>query len=138
MAKGKKGGKRNAKGITEIVDKDNRVAGARIPIQILVDYRADGSYLFDFCKDVGTGGIFIETESPQNVGEELELTFTIPDSKETLTTTGKVIWIQQEISTKNKSRTQSAGMGIQFVEFSTESKSILEEFVRRYTVEESA
>src|SRR5688500_151991 len=83
--------------ITQIAEDDNRLAGARIPIQILVDYRADGSYLFDFCKDIGKGGVFIETDKPQPPGSELELTFTIPDSKETIFTKGKVIWVQDPI-----------------------------------------
>lgn len=35
--------------------KDNR-NDQRIPIQLLVDYRSEGHYLFDFCKDLGAGG----------------------------------------------------------------------------------
>lgn len=113
---------------------ENRKAGARIPIQILVDYKAEGSYLFDFCKDIGSGGIFIETSTPKEIGDELELTFTIPDSKQTITTLGKVIWSQPYVE-GNK---QPAGMGIQFISFSDENKALLEDFVRRYNIKRSA
>lgn len=33
--------------------KSNR-EDTRVPIQLLVDYKSDGHYLFDFCKDLGT------------------------------------------------------------------------------------
>lgn len=110
--------------------KENRSAGTRIPIQLLVDYKADGNYLFDFCKDLGEGGVFIETKSPKKQGSELELTFTIPDSKQTVTTKGKVIWVQQPIAGRED---LTPGMGIQFESFDTKDRKTLEEFVHRYS-----
>ena len=101
--------------------KDNRQT-VRVPIQLLVDYRADGHYLFDFCRDLGTGGVFIETETPQAPGSTLELTFTIPDSKETLKVQAKI---------ENRSDLQP-GMGVQFAEFTAEQRQILEDFIRRH------
>lgn len=101
----------------------------RLPVQLLVDYRSkNGSYLFDFCRDLGTGGVFIETENPLKTGEEVSLTFTIPDSKETLAATGKVIWVQKALPEKNL----PAGMGVQFDEFTGEQRTLLQDFLRRY------
>jgi len=108
---------------------DLRDSGNRIPIQLLVDYKCDGHFLFDFCRDLGSGGVFIETKSPQNHGTTLDLTFTIPDSKETLTTTGTVIWVQAPV----KGRADLVpGMGVQFEKFGNDQRTILEDFVRRY------
>ena len=109
---------------------DNRTSGTRIPIQLLVDYKADGNYLFDFCKDLGEGGVFIETKNPKKQGSELELTFTIPDSKQTLSTKGKVIWVQEPIEGRQD---LTPGMGIQFESFDSNDRKTLEEFVRRYS-----
>ncbi|NRA43949.1 MAG: TIGR02266 family protein [Oligoflexales bacterium] len=109
---------------------ENRTSGTRIPIQLLVDYKADGNYLFDFCKDLGEGGVFIETKNPKKQGSELELTFTIPDSKQTLSTKGKVIWVQQPIEGRQD---LTPGMGIQFEAFNANDRKTLEEFVRRYS-----
>ena len=108
--------------------KDNRQT-VRVPIQLLVDYKADGHYLFDFCRDLGTGGVFIETESPQPTGSPIELTFTIPDSKETLKAKGTVIWVQGKVPSRPDLH---PGMGVQFAEFNGEQRQILEEFVRRH------
>jgi len=100
----------------------------RVPVQLLVDYRSDGHYLFDFCRDLGTGGVFIETSSPLPMGSTLDLTFTIPDSKQTLRTTGTVIWAQPPVDGR---KNLTPGMGIQFKGFTGEQRSALEEFVRR-------
>ena len=100
----------------------------RVPVQLLVDYRSEGNYLFDFCRDLGTGGVFIETTKPLSHGSVVELTFTLPDSKETLEAKGRVIWVQTAIPEKNT----AAGMGVQFEEFTQEQRVILQEFVDRY------
>ncbi len=101
----------------------------RIPVQLLVDYKSDGNYLFYFCKDLGAGGVFIQTKSPLPQGSDVDLTFTIPDSKETLETTGKVIWVQKYVSGRND---LTPGMGVQFEAFGGEQRKILEAFVNRY------
>ena len=100
----------------------------RVPVQLLVDYRSEGNYLFDFCRDLGTGGVFIETTKPLSHGSVVELTFTLPDSKETLEAKGRVIWVQAAVPEKNT----TAGMGVQFEEFTQEQRVILQEFVDRY------
>lgn len=101
----------------------------RVPIQLLVDYKADGSYLFDFCRDLGTGGVFIQTSKPLPTGSDIDLTFTIPDSKETLNTKGTVIWAQQPVAGR---KDLVPGMGVQFSGFSGEQRRLLEGFVERY------
>lgn len=113
---------------TDASKKDGRI-GRRIPINLLVDYRANGHYLFDFCKDLGTGGVFIETKTPLPQGSDVKLTFTLPDSKETLDASGKVIWVQSPIEGR---KDLTPGMGVQFNGFSTDQRALLENFVQRY------
>lgn len=103
--------------------------GHRVPIQLLVDYKSEGHYLFDFCRDLGTGGVFIETKKPLTMGSNIELTFTIPDSKETLNTKGKVIWVQNQVENRED---LTPGMGVQFDQFSDTQKRQLDKFVERY------
>ena len=109
-------------------EKDDR-SGRRIPIQLLVDYKADGNYLFDFCRDLGTGGVFIQTATPLPTGSTLDLTFTIPDSKQTLMAKGTVIWVQSVVVGR---KDLAPGMGVQFEGFSGEQRRLLDEFVQRY------
>jgi uncharacterized protein (TIGR02266 family) len=113
---------------------ENR-SGFRVPVQLLVDYRADGHYLFDFCRDLGTGGVFIQTTTPLITGADIELTFTIPDSKETLSTKGKVIWVQSVIADRPD---LIPGMGVQFATFDVEQRETLERFVTRYAAAQTS
>ena len=107
--------------------KESRVA-QRIPIQLLVDYQCNGNYLFDFCRDLGTGGVFIETKSPLSTGSKVNLTFTLPDSKETLEAVGKVIWVQSDVPGKSL----TPGMGVQFESFNAKQRELLESFIDQY------
>lgn len=119
---------RTKKNSGRVGDSDLTRSQLRVPINLLVDYRANGSFLFDFCKNLGTGGVFIETKTPLPHGSDIDLTFTIPDSKETLTTTGKVIWIQEEIADR---KDLTPGMGVQFLGFDAKHKQLLEQFIIR-------
>jgi type IV pilus assembly protein PilZ len=110
------------------LSKDSR-RDHRIPIQLLVDYKCNGHYLFDFCKDLGAGGVFIQTDNPLPQGSTIDLTFTIPDSNETLTTKGSVMWVQQEVA-GNKELV--SGMGVQFEAFDSTQRNTLQEFISRY------
>ncbi|RZA18926.1 MAG: TIGR02266 family protein [Proteobacteria bacterium] len=112
---------------SSLTGEENRT-NQRVPVQLLVDYRSDGNYLFDFCRDLGTGGVFIETTKPLSHGSMVELTFTLPDSKETLEAKGRVIWVQGAVPDKNL----KPGMGVQFEEFTPEQRTLLQEFVDRY------
>jgi type IV pilus assembly protein PilZ len=100
----------------------------RVPMQLLVDYKSGGSYLFDFCKDVGAGGVFIETKTPLSAGSEIDLTFTIPDSKETLRTKAKVIWSQGPVTGRSDI---NVGMGVQFTQFNESQRKMLDDFLSR-------
>jgi type IV pilus assembly protein PilZ len=107
---------------------DNGRLNQRVPIQLLVDYKCEGHYLFDFCRDLGAGGVFIETSNPLAHGSTVDLVFTLPDSKETLETKGRVIWVQGKIPGKDL----TPGMGVQFDNFDAKQRKVLEDFVARY------
>jgi type IV pilus assembly protein PilZ len=127
--KAKSGGKKKATKTTGKASGKEGREGHRVPIQLLVDYKSEGHYLFDFCRDLGTGGVFIETKSPLGTGSTIELTFTIPDSKETLNAKGRVIWVQKQVENRND---LTPGMGVQFEKFSDSQKKQLDKFVERY------
>ena len=127
-----KGGSKTTKTSTNTSSPSGSIADRndhRVPIQLLVDYKAGGTYLFDFCRDLGSGGVFIETKQPLSSGSILDLTFTIPDSKETLSAKGKVIWSQAPIPGR---KDVNPGMGVQFSEFNDAQRKTLDDFIRRY------
>jgi len=52
---------------------------------------ANRCYFRDNIKDVSAGGLFIETETPLSINEELFITFFHPDSKVPIKITGKIV-----------------------------------------------
>ena len=65
------------------------------------------------------------------MNSKINLTFTLPDSKETINVEGIVMWVQQKSIIKES----VSGMGVQFVEFPNEDKLTLKKFVERYSNE---
>lgn len=125
VSKAKKVGKK----LDVVTNKEDRFSGRRIGVDLLVSYRSKGNYLFDFCRNLGSGGIFLKTEEPMKPGEELELTFTIPNSTEVILTKGQVMWAQQFV--KNRPEL-IPGMGVQFVGCTESDRKKLDELVETY------
>ena len=62
------------------------------------------TYFRDYIQNIGAGGIFIETQTPLFVNQELTTTFFLPSSKAPVKAKGKVV------------RTDSKGIAIEFDE----------------------
>ena len=109
-------------------------ASKRININLIVDYKSDGHYFFDFCTDLSTGGIFIKTTRVKPIGSPIDITITIPDTKETLKISGEVLWTQKAGSTQ----THGVGMGVQFVDMPDRSRELIQQFISRYSTSTSS
>lgn len=118
-----------SKGRSDAEANEDARSSRRIPIDMLVDYQAGGHYLFDYCRDLGAGGIFIETKTPLPKGSSVSLQFTLPDSRQVLKTHGTVIWVQEAIRERSDLR---PGMGVQFTSFSSEQRTMLDEFIQKH------
>ena len=55
--------------------KNERRVSKRIPIKFKVDCLHEQNYLISFSKDLSADGMFIQTESPPEVGQKLTLQF---------------------------------------------------------------
>lgn len=80
---------------------------------------------FGYAKTIGTGGMFISSVNPRNVGEEFDITFSIPGQPEPVRAKCEVAW-RREYDPKV---TREPGMGIKFVELDHDTKRKIEEWV---------
>lgn len=72
----------------------------------------DATSLFDhYMPQIRGGGIFIETNKPYTMGEELFILLTLPDNGPRAPVAGKIAWMTPE-GTRDG---HPAGIGIQFV-----------------------
>ncbi|MBW2004406.1 MAG: PilZ domain-containing protein [Deltaproteobacteria bacterium] len=58
-----------------------------------VDYSTQGHVYKDFIQDISTGGVFIESHMPFTVGQEVSLTFPLPDYQKHVKALGEVVRI---------------------------------------------
>ena len=70
---------------------------------ISVDYQSQDRQHSEHIIDIGTGGVFIETTEPIEVGQELTLNFRFPDAEDNLKVNGKIVWRNPK------------GIGVQFI-----------------------
>jgi len=63
----------------------------RKPFIMLVDYVTQDRMYKDFIQDISAGGLFIETNKPFSVGQDVTLTFPLPDHQEHIKITGEVV-----------------------------------------------
>ena len=68
----------------------------RKPFFTAVDYATQDGVYKDFIKDISSGGVFIKTNMPFSVGQEVSLTFPIPNQQEHIKITGKIVRIIDE------------------------------------------
>lgn len=77
--------------------------------------------------EIGGGGIFIETTTPPQIGTVLTLELALPDDPtRPISAQGQVAWIRQ----REERHVFSAGMGVQFIEISEESRARIVNMVK--------
>jgi uncharacterized protein (TIGR02266 family) len=74
----------------------------RKPFIMVVDYVMQDRMYKDFIQDISAGGLFIETNKPFSVGQDVTLTFPLPDHQEHIKINGEVV------------RTTPQGIGVKF------------------------
>ena len=68
----------------------------RKPFFTVVNYATQSSVYKDFIKNISAGGVFIETSMPFSGGQEVSLTFPLPNQKEHIKIIGKVVRISDQ------------------------------------------
>jgi len=90
----------------------------RKPYFMVVDYATQDRGYRDFIQNISAGGVFIETQMPFSAGQEVSLTFPLPDYQKYIKISGEVVW------------TSAQGIGVTFKMVSQDQdamiKSLLE------------
>ncbi len=94
----------------------------QVPVELTVSYgmRTPGVIL-----DLGTKGLFLRTENPAPINQELHLTFSLPETPEPIRVRGQVVWTNPAAGRNNF----PPGMGIRFLSPSPEAVEAIARFV---------
>jgi len=84
---------------------------------IAVDYSTKDRFFKDFIQDISAGGVFIETREPFTIGQQVALTFTIPNSQVPFRVSGEI------------ARSTSDGIAVKFKQVTKYQEEILKSLI---------
>ena len=110
--------------------------GPRLKAQMRVYYGpAPQKLLSEFSVDLSTGGLYVQTDFPLPVDENLTLRFTLPDQHSMVSCQARVAWINPKENPRKPEL--PPGMGIQFANLSLEDMKSIRRFLEHNELEPS-
>ena len=102
----------------------------RVPARMLVRYdKAGGQILTDYTVNLSTGGVFIETSHSFALGEELIVSFVLPERVEELRCHARVAWVN--VPEHLLKPLLPPGIGVQFLDLSGSERCEILAFVKK-------
>lgn len=105
----------------------DRRSSDRIEVTWSVDCESQDTFLYASIANISEFGIFVRTQEPLEVGTRLILRFAPPGSDETFVLSGQVQWVN---AVRMLADNPNPGMGIRFVELTSEARARLIDTVR--------
>ena len=105
----------------------NRRGSDRIEVTWSVDCESRDTFLYASIANISEFGIFVRTHEPLEVGTRLTLTFAPPGSDEPFVIHGQVQWVN---AVRMLADNPNPGMGIRFVDLTSEARARLIDTVR--------
>ncbi|MFO8058673.1 MAG: response regulator [bacterium] len=93
-----------------------------------VDYQAGENTVSSYTSNLSLGGAFIRTINPMPEGEEIDLSFRIPDINLSVEATARVAWTNEYETYRKKSCLP--GMGVEFVNIDSEILDSMDYFIQ--------
>jgi len=107
------------------VELGERRKSERVELLVRVTYQSIDELFSEFARNINEGGVFIETDSPQEPGSAVGLQFKLPGSDELVEVMGTVVR-----TTDGSVEGESAGMGIEFGELNANARQRINELIR--------
>jgi len=105
---------------------DERRKSERIELVVRVTYQTVDELFSEFARNINDGGIFVETESPQEVGSTVQLQFKLPGNDVPIEVTGTVVRTADGTSSESQ-----PGMGIEFDDLGSGHRDQINELIRQ-------
>jgi len=111
-------------------------AGQRIRAEVRVYYGpSPQKQLSEFSVDMSTGGLYLKTDFPLPLNENLTIRFSLPDHKGIVSCQARVAWVNAKDDPRKPDL--PAGMGIQFVDLSLQDMKSIRRFLEYNELEPS-
>ena len=110
------------------VDEDNRREHPRFPLTIEVSHTSSHNFFTGFMEDLSEGGLFVSTYAHVEIGDELELEFTMPGVAGGTVVQCEVRWVR-EYNPGNADCIP--GMGLRFKNLNEETTIAIQRFLKQ-------
>ena len=100
-----------------------RRASPRVPVEMWVEESTDRELYFQRGANISIGGIYLERTIPHTRGTLVNLQFTLPEASSPIKVKGEIVNVGEDPC--------ELGMGIKFVDLSSEDQLRIEQFIRR-------
>ena len=99
-------------------DPEERRRFERTDLVVRIEYSTVDDFFAEFTRDINEGGVYIETDSPQEVGTNVDLQFHLPGSTDPVKAVGLVV------------RSTDVGMAVEFEGLPPEARERINDLVR--------
>ena len=110
------------------IDGIERRASPRADIVVRVNYQNVDSLFSEFARNINDGGIFVETDTPQPIGTNVELEFKLPGADQPIKVVGNVV---RSVSADQVESDGIAGMGIEFENLDSDVRQQINEIIQK-------
>ena len=99
----------------------------RFPLKVEVGYASEHNFYTGFMENLSSGGLFVATHNPAEIGEVVEVTFSVPALRRNCTAMCLVQWTRDY----NPSMPDMIpGMGLKFVKLDSDARAAVELFIK--------
>ncbi len=96
----------------------------RVDLVVRVDYKTVDELFSEFARNINEGGLFVETESPPELGAPVALQFRIPGADAPVQASGHVVRVSDGM------QGEPPGMGIRFNKLDESAQEVINQLVR--------
>jgi len=101
----------------------------RAPVTVRVDYSTVDAMFSEFTRNINEGGLFIESETPLTLDEQVQLQFRLPGIEDPFKLSGRVAWVREG------GPDGPPGMGVEFENLDADARLRFDEIVQALRVD---
>ena len=107
-------------------DSSERRKSERVDLLVRVTYQSVDELFSEFARNINEGGLFIETDTPKELGTSLTLQFMLPGGDDVIEVGGTVVRMSNgdEVG-------EVPGMGVEFGDLNSGARECINDLVRR-------
>jgi type IV pilus assembly protein PilZ len=105
---------------------NERRKSERVELVVRVTYQTVDEIFSEFARNINEGGMYIETDRPQEPGASVSLQFQLPGSDEPIEVTGTVVRADASPGGEH-----GPGMGIEFDELTAGARERINDLIRQ-------